>query len=396
MLQTLARVALLLVTFPVLADRTNVSVAQDAWPRPVRDITEPPSAAQVDLLDFAFQEPSFRSMAPINSEPVIGAEYVVEAHIHGEHAIATMKFEIADETGTATAPIAMLRQTKSGFPRYLGVMTVPAHPFRIVLTGHSVNGEPFRRADDKLFRPVDRRPSRPESSHGEAARWIELLERVIQEQGPQQVAEMKADLASTPSPVIVVPRTEVSNVTYAPLFSAQGRPIGLRIAYDATFSDTGQFNPAVGVEARYDNDRWHSLTRMEVLDSSLTPMPREAFPPFAPVILNHIRTSPLQWGATYTYEEGTVYHFTADLVPNFVVHNLDRSKACIYYQRYRSSPWSQKPFAEILTYEGPTTYSVLAGGRRGLVENFFSEGTFHRSFVAQGAQDCGPQPTRRF
>ena len=114
------------------------------------------------------------------------------------------------------------------------------------------------------------------------------------------------------------------------------------------------------------------------------------------MILNDIRTSPLQSGATYTYEEGTVYHFTADLVPDFVVHNLDGSKACIYYQRYRYSPWSQKPFAEILTYEGPTTYSVLAGGRRGLVENFFSEGTFHHGFVAEGATDCGPQPTRRF
>jgi hypothetical protein len=90
MLQTLARVALLLGIFPVFADQTNVSVAQDASPRPLRDITEPPSAAQVDLLDFEFQEPSFRSMAPIDSDPVIGAEYVVEAHIDGEHAVATM------------------------------------------------------------------------------------------------------------------------------------------------------------------------------------------------------------------------------------------------------------------------------------------------------------------
>ena len=396
MLQTLARIALLLGIFPVSAEQTNVSVAQDASPRPVRDITEPPSVAQVDLIDFEFQEPSFRSMAPIDSDPVIGAEYVVEAHIDGEHAVATMKFEIVDETGTATGPIAMLRQTRSGFPRYLGVMTVPAHPFRIVLTGHSVNGEPFRRADKKLFRPLDRPPSRAQSSDAQAAGWIELLERVIEEKGPQLVAEMKAELANMRSDVIVIPRMEVSNVTYAPLFSPQGRPIGLRIAYDAKFSNTGQFNPAVGVEAKYDNDRWRSQTRMQVLDSTLTPMPREAFPPFGPVILNDIRTSPLQSGATYTYEEGTVYHFTADLVPDFVVHNLDRSKACIYYQRYRYSPWSQKPFAEILTYEGPTTYSVLAGGRRGLVENFFSEGTFHHGFVAEGATDCGPQPTRRF
>ena len=67
--------------FPVSADQTSVSVTPDASPRPVRDITEPPSAAKVNMLDFRFQEPSFRSMAPIDSDPVIGAEYVVEAHI---------------------------------------------------------------------------------------------------------------------------------------------------------------------------------------------------------------------------------------------------------------------------------------------------------------------------
>jgi len=396
MLQRLARVALLLGTFSVSAGQTNVSVAQDASPRPVRDITEPPSAAQVALLDFKFQEPSFRSFAPIDSEPVIGAEYVVEAHVDGEHAVATMKFEIVDDTGIAIAPIAIGRQTRSGFPRYLGVMTVPAHPFRIVLTGHTVNGEPFRRADDKVFRPIERAAPRPQSSHGLPAGWIELIERLVEDKGPQLIAEVKADLASKPSAVMAIPRMEVFNVTYAPLFSAQGRPIGLRIAYDAKFSETGQFNPAVEAEGKYDNDGWQGRTRMEVLDSTITPMPSEAFRPYGPVILNDIRTSPLQSGATYTYEEGTVYHFTADLVPDFIVHNLNRSKACIYYQRYRSSPWAQKPFAEILTYEGPTTYSVLVGGRRALVENFFSEGTFHRSFVAEGAQDCGPQPTRRF
>ena len=121
-----------------------------------------------------------------------------------------------------------------------------------------------------------------------------------------------------------------------PALLAQGRPIGLRIAYDAQFSETGLFNPAVGVEGKNDNERWRSRTRMEVLDSTITPMPREAFPPFGPVILNDIRTSPLQSGATYRYEAGKVYHFTADLVPDFAIHNLDRNKVCIYYPK-RSS-----------------------------------------------------------
>ena len=90
---------------------------------------------------------------------------------------------------------------------------------------------------------------------------------------------MKADLASRRSAVIVIPRMEVSNVTYAPLFSPQGRPIGLTIAYDARFSDTGQFNPGVGVEAKYDNDRWHSQTRMEGPTAPSRQCPARPSPP---------------------------------------------------------------------------------------------------------------------
>ena len=112
--------------------------------------------------------------------------------------------------------------------------------------------------------------------------------------------------------------------------------------------------------------------------------------------LNHIRTSPLHSGATYTYEGQTAYHFTADLVPDFIVHNLDKRKVCIYYQKYRSSQREQEPFAQILDNEAATRYSVVVGNHEGRIENFFAEGTFHRSFVAEGATDCGPQPTRRF
>ena len=129
---------------------------------------------------------------------------------------------------------------------------------------------------------------------------------------------MKADLASTRSAVIVIPRMEVSNVTYAPLFSPQGRPIGLRIAYDAKFS-----NRPVCSTRRWEskgspsNERWRSQTRMEDMDSTITPRPREAFPAIRSGDLErHQNQSPHNSGATYRYEAGTVYHFTADLVPD--------------------------------------------------------------------------------
>ena len=133
-----------------------------------------------------------------------------------------------------------------------------------------------------------------------------------------------------------------------------------------------------------------------MLDSTIAPMPREAYPPHDEVLLNDIRTSPLDAGAHYTYEGDTVYRFTADLVPNFVVHNLERTKSCIHYQQYTHSPETEKAIAQILATETPTTYSVTVGTFKGRIQNFYGEGTFFKSFVAEGAKDCGPTPTRRF
>jgi hypothetical protein len=403
MFRVLTSVVLVLIYLPLVVGQANVQRVQSGPWRPVSETSTPLSAARIALFDFMFQEPAFLHAGPelasILGEPVIETEYVVEAYVDGEYAIATMKFEIVDDTGTTIGPLAMARHTRSGRPRYVGIMNVPAHPFRIVLTGHRIDGQPFRREHAKLFRPVDRLPSPPERLGHSRPEWLALVERAVEEASPQLIAEVKTDLAAQAPGVIVVPRMQVSNVIYAPLFSALGRPIGVRIAYDATFSQTSQFNPALRIEAKYENDRWRGRTAMEVLDSSITPMPREAYPPYGPVILNYIRTSPLVAEANYTYEGRTLYHFTADLVPDFIVHNLDRSKACIYYQKYSSSSWSHwshEPFQQILSNHAPTTYSVVAGTWTGVIENFYGEGTLHQSFVAEGAKDCGLQPTRRF
>ena len=144
-----------------------------------------------------------------------------------------------------------------------------------------------------------------------------------------------------------------------------------------------------------------------VLDSTITPMPREAYPPYGPVIWNDIRTSPLQSGAIYTYEEGKVYHFTADMVPDFVIYNLDRSRTCIYYEKHRFSPWSQQPFAETLptsNFQLPTP--VVRKGRRStrwlsaLARAWLRTSSVKARCTAalsqRAAQDCGPAPTRRF
>ncbi len=391
--------AVLLLALPVWVVQTAVPPSVPSGPQPVKDVTEPPKASEISLGSFEFQQPAFLHAGPglfrIEGEPVIGAESVVEAYIYGDEAIATVKFEAVDTNGTVLEPVVIAR-APYGSSRFIGMMIVPAHPFRIVITGEAIDGQTFRRAHKRLFRPIDRADARPRSWPGLSPESATLVQRSLDEVGPQLIADVRTHLATAATGRIVMPRTRIFNVMYAPLFSTQGRPIGLRITYEAKFSEKGQYDPGVSADARYDSGVRRGFSRMTVLDSTIAPMPREAYPPHDEVLLNDIRTSPLDAGAHYTYEGDTVYRFTADLVPNFVVHNLERTKSCIHYQQYTHSPETEKAIAQILATETPTTYSVTVGTFKGRIQNFYGEGTFFKSFVAEGAKDCGPTPTRRF
>lgn len=393
------RIAVLLIALPVWVVQTAVPPSVPAGPQPVKNVAEPPKASAISLDSFEFQQPTFLHAGPgfadLEGEPVIGTETAVEAYLFGDEAIATVRFEAVDENGTVIAPVVIAR-APYGSSRFVGLMTVPPHPFRIAISGEAVDGQPYRRVHKRPFRPIDRADARAQSWPGMTPEWATLIRRSIDEAGPTLMANLRTHLATAAKGTIVMPRTHIGNVMYAPLFSAQGRPIGLRITYQARFSEKGQYEAGLGVEAVYSAAVRRGLSRMTVLDSTISPMPREPYPPYDEIVLNDIRTSPLDAGAHYTYEADTVYRFSADLVPNFVFHNLDRTKSCIYHQAYNHSPDTLKSTAQILANEVPTTYSVMLSGFRGRIQNFYAEGTFLKSFVAEGASDCGPNPTRRF
>ena len=371
--------------------------------RPVEDITKAPSVSAISFQGFEFQEPAFLHAGPalfrIDGEPIRGREYVVEAFVYNDEAIATARFAAVDQNGSLLEPLAMGRKPGPlGSWRFVGSMTVPTHPFRIVLEGEGIDGRPFTRAHRRLFRPADRETSRPGPPEGLPESEAALLRQMVDEAGPRLIAELQADLVRTPSGAIAMPRMQVSNVRYAPLRSPEGRPMGVRLEYDVRFSERGQYNPEVRVDPRYTPREWQGLSRMQVLRGEITPRPREAHPPYDHIVLGDLRSSPLQAGAHYTYEAGVVYHFVADMVPDYAVHNLEETRACIHYQKFRYAPGRQQAFSALLASDGPAEYGVSIGGTAftGVIRSFYGDGTFHRSFVDEGAQDCGAQPTRRF
>jgi hypothetical protein len=104
---------------------------------------------------------------------------------------------------------------------------------------------------------------------------------------------------------------------------------------NVTFSQRGQYNPALEMEAIHSITEWR---RMTVVNSDISPLPREADPPYAPITFNDTGTTVLDAGAFYTYEADTLYRFTADLVPDFAVYNIAKTKTCIAYQQYATPP----------------------------------------------------------
>jgi hypothetical protein len=175
---------------------------------------------------------------------------------------------------------------------------------------------------------------------------------------------------------------------YAPLSSAGGRPIGVRITYDVEFSQAGVYDPRLTVYAGNPEENG-ILGQMRVLNSSLEPVPRLAHAPSELAGTNH-RDSVLAHGADFLYEARTLYHFSADLVPGFISPGSGGSPACIWREGFRTARDPEKWFASLLSREQPGVYRVTIGNNvfEGRIEKFAGEGTLYRSFVAEGTQDC--------
>src|SRR5688572_28962955 len=120
-------------------------------PRPLVNIAQPEPVSEINLSSFDFLKPDFGHggvyLSPITGDPVAGQQYVVEARIYGEDAMARATFEVLDESGQATHALPMGRRPTGGRPHFLGMMTVPAKPFRIALSGEATDGRLFRRVN---------------------------------------------------------------------------------------------------------------------------------------------------------------------------------------------------------------------------------------------------------
>jgi hypothetical protein len=349
-----------------------------------------PSAAEISFMSFEFKQFQFSQhggMFPIKGEPTKGSRFFVEATLYREEAIATAKFEAVDEAGNVIQKISIQRQPDpGGGSMFYGVMKVPDRPFRVVVSGEGIDGKTYRLIYERLFRPTTRPKSAILLPPGVNARQRGQFEA----QSQKYLDEAEEEARKNAGEIIVIPRTRVSNVKYAPFLSKAGRQLGLRVEFDAEFSHDGYYNPELDLFLDYDKDEWRGRIDMQPLTGSIEPKPDEEG---SPQSQSHILSN----GAGYLYRAGTTYHFTAEYIPNYVVQNEKKTKFCIWYQQYKYSPEMEAAWKQILASEASTKYTLSIRNTEfyGEIEGV-PQSTLFKNFLAEGAQDCGEQPTNRF
>jgi hypothetical protein len=352
-------------------------------------------AADIEFIDFDFEQFAMSRYGPTPSRiedlPSKGIKYFLTPELTGVEAITTVKFEAVDQQGALIGVIPVLQTNgPDGEPFFYGVMVIPDRPFRVVASGLAVDGSQYKVTSD-LFVPTSE-PPKPnagfplDTDPQKARQTLALLKHAER----QEYAKVEQEFAKLKDGTIVMPRTRAFNVNYAVIFSPSGRPLGFRIDYDVEFSQEGWYNPELSVTPDFENREWRGKMNMGVHDGSIEPKPIDKS--------QQAQSHPLQNGAGYVYRANTTYHFTAELFPDYVIRNEQKTKFCLYNGVLNYDPQAVEARKAILASKAPITYrvSIKNSDFEGIIEKFYSHHELYNSFVADGAADCGPKPTNRF
>ena len=386
---------LLLWALPCLGQS---AVAGDG-PRPVRRLA-PSGDSNVVCQDFEFQRPYLGHEGPnfmrLDGEPSAGARYFVKADLFWREPPATVKFELVDAEGSplGTLPLSKL-DTSPEDGAFVGSAAVPPQPFGVLVSGTDAGGGPYRLLCGRLFRPQNRPPAPPLMPRGLPPAEARGVQEGLLELERKAVAVYEKEAGKRPDGVIVLPRTEVSNVTYEPLLSARGGVLGMRLRYDVRYSAGGDYAHSIQAFPDYTGD-FRGFVDMQVIAERIEPKPRP--PSYAtPQIWVDLSTL-VTYGSDAWYEGGVVYHFTVDLAPSFVGQNASKTKFCVAedYYTYKSKP--RRVWEELLASRAPVGYRIFLykAGYAGETDPFHPPGSFYEGHRREGAVKCKPYMNRYF
>lgn len=326
--------------------------------------------------------------APLASPPVMGREYFVEADVDGIESASSIRFELLDASGRSLQQLTMWKASDgSSDGEFYGFVTVPNQPFRAAISGTTINGAPLRLVLGQLFQPAASGPADTQAfPQGISASQIGQLQEMVNTYRQQMRSRAAQAAADHPGGLIVFARTQVSGIAYEPLVAPSGNPIGMRLRYSIRFPQKQTITAVPHVFPMYSETAWRGMVTMKPLTGTITPTPQMV----GVQSLNDV----IVYQAAATYEAGTSYSFTIDMIPDFVFQGSLSGRFCIHEQKFENrSVWSA-----LLASSAPIPYSLTINDT-GTVANiplFLPQRTFHDSFAAGGAVDCGPVPNIRF
>ena len=343
----------------------------------------------VELSEFRFLTFTFGREGPMETPlktlPVRGRDYFVDADVFGIESVASIRFDLVDAAGRSLQTLHMWKATDSARDwKFYGFVTVPSESFRVVASGADRGGAAFRSMLDTMFEPATTGPPEPPiPPPGIPANLSGQLQDSIAAYRQELKTRHARAGREHPDGVIPLTRAQVSRIAYEPLPSPSGNPIGMRVRYSIQFS-ASQTIAAVPLVFQVDGSR--GVVEMKPLAGSVTPAPRMlGVGSLDGVILYH---------AAATYQAGTTYSFTVDLVPDYIVQGKQTGRFCIYEQKFTNrSVWDA-----LMASPTPVPYSVSISDTdtNARIPEFFPQRTFYQSFKTAGAVDCGPLPNNRF
>jgi hypothetical protein len=374
----------------------------DDAPHRVKRLTSDPSRARgVEFFSFEFQRTYFGREGPnftrLEGQPSAGAQYLVKAELFRQEVVATAKFELVDKGGRV---IQLLHLSKSDnsldHGKYDGFVKVPSQPFHVAVSGRDLDGKRYRRVYANLFRPMNRPPAPallpPRLPKAEATKIAAMLKAFEQ----QAIASIEKEVSKHPNGVIVMPRVEVSNVTYEPLVSEKNNRLGMRLRYDLRFSVDGDYAHSLEVYPFYKGGNVRGLVNMEVINEKIDPSPEP--PSYATPEIHVDLNTLVRYGSEAWFKDAVVYHFSIDLVPNFVGQNASKTKFCVYEDQFKNSVESQRTWEAMKASPVPVKYTVGINKLdwSGETEAFYPPKIFYDGFIREGAVKCKPHKNVNF
>src|SRR5262245_3064861 len=340
---------------------------------PVVSRTNPVEFLRLRFLTFVFGREGPMD-APLSTPPVAGREYFVEADVFGIESAASIRFQVVDADNRILQTLTMWKASDgSDDVAFYGFLIVPNQPFRFTVTGTDTRGAAFRSVFATLFQPAATGPQ--EQLQGMVAAYRQQLKT----RSTQAAAEH-------PGGVITFARPVVSPITYEPLSSASGNPIGMRLRYSIQFPSTQTIVAVPHVFPAYQATAWRGVVEMKPMAGTVMPPPQVAGV--------QSQQDVIIYKSAATYEGGKSYTFTVDMVPDYVFQGVQTGRFCIYNQKVTNrTVWDG-----LMASQAPLPYSISISdvGAFASIPSFFPQRTFYESFTADGAFDCGPTPNIRF